>query len=409
MDQIWKSSKDCALAVLPRFIWSINQDWSNWTWFLQSLNNFLCSWLLIMVVLDLTTQQWFNLVQYTQVFFVWLDSVLQCFRSRLPSHCFLVALSWFLSTLVNQGLKILDVLWNLVTDQVNLCYLSDLFDLSCRLFQLLTWNYILECYDKVFGLYFLLLSGITCINLAQSLSEVSALLSFKNFLLKIGPIEFSIRFTINCNNDPFEDVISLWFSVLDIDFGENFSINLWGNLDSFFPFSEILFLIDFDLFFILIFFVVIFEFSFIDFDLSIQVVDFMFQLNNGFLALLLVGFKFRNNWVDPICKTLDFTCFWFNCVDIFVDELSCQISKGFFQIDKLLRIVSDRLRQLKWIELDVSGHQWIWNLKIWKYYSLMNDSQSLIFNFNFMLYPTYELNLSNHFLNYQSLIRIFKL
>ncbi len=185
------------------------------------------------------------------------------------------------------------------------------------------------------------LSGITGINLAQSFSEIISFVSFKDLFLKVRPVKFGVRFSINGDNNPFEDIVSPRFSVFDFDFSEDISINFGGNLDSFFPFSEVLFLIGFDLFFILIFFIIIFEIPVIDFDLVIQVVSFSFQFMNGFGALSFVQIEFGKNGINSMSKTLNFGCFRLNRINVFVDKLGSQVSKRFFEIGKFWRVVSN--------------------------------------------------------------------
>jgi hypothetical protein len=187
----------------------------------------------------------------------------------------------------------------------------------------------------------LLLSGTARINLAQSFPEIFSFVSFKDLFLKVRPVKFGVRFSINGDNDPFEDIVGLGFSVFDFDFSEDISINFGCDLDSFFPFSEVLFLMDFDLFFILIFFIVIFKIPIIDFDLVIQVVSLSFQFMDGFGALSFVQIEFGKNGIDSMSKTLNFGSFRLNRINVFVDELGRQVSKRFFKVGKFWRVVSN--------------------------------------------------------------------
>jgi hypothetical protein len=69
----------------------------------------------------------------------------------------------------------------------------------------------------------------------------------------------------------------------------------------------------------LIFFIVIFEIAFIDFDLVIQVVGFSFQLMNGFRALSFIKIEFGKDRIDSMSKTFNFGRFRFNGINVFVD------------------------------------------------------------------------------------------
>ena len=187
----------------------------------------------------------------------------------------------------------------------------------------------------------MLLSGTTGINLAQSFPEIFSFVSLENLFLKVRPVKFGVRFSINGDNDPFEDFVSPGFSVFDFDFSEDISVYFGCDLDSFFPFSEVLFLMGFDLFFILIFFIVIFKIPLIDFDLVIQVVSFSFQFMDCFGALSFVQIEFGKNGINSMSKTFNFGCFRLNRINIFVDELSSQVTKRFFEIGKFWCIVSN--------------------------------------------------------------------
>ena len=126
---------------------------------------------------------------------------------------------------------------------------------------------------------------IAGVNLTQSFSEVFSFISFKDLFLEIRPVKFTVRLAINGDNDPFEDFIGFRFSVFDVDFGKDVSVDFGSDLDSFFPLTKVLFFVGFDLFFILVFFIVIFKIAFIEFDLSVEIVNFSFQISNGFGAL----------------------------------------------------------------------------------------------------------------------------
>lgn len=185
------------------------------------------------------------------------------------------------------------------------------------------------------------LSGTAGINFAQSFSEIFSFVSFKDLFLKVRPVKFGVRFSINGDNNPFEDIVSPGFSVFDFDFSEDISVNFGCDLDSFFPFSEVLFLMGFDLFFILIFFIVVFKIPVIDFDLVIQVVSFSFQFMDGFGALSFVEIEFGKNGINSMSKTFNFGSFRLNRINVFVNELDCQVSKRFFEIGKFRCIISN--------------------------------------------------------------------
>ncbi len=237
MNQIGDWSKYDTFANIPAFIRSVDQDWSDWAWLVQPLADLLRFVLIFDVFLNFSTQHRFNLLEYFLILFVWLYSVLQSLGSGLPSHRLLVFFSWLLSALFDQYFEVFDCSWDLVTVQKNFCHVSDLLNLSYGFFKLLAANYLRKSLKEVFSLYFLLFPCIAGVNPTQSLPEVFSFVSFKDLFLEIGPIEFSVRLTINGGNDPFKNFISFGFSVLDINFGKNVSVNFGGNLDSFFPLS----------------------------------------------------------------------------------------------------------------------------------------------------------------------------
>jgi len=171
---------------------------------------------------------------------------LQSFTPGLPSHGLLIPLSWLLSALFNQGFKVFDSLGNLVAVEENLSDALDFFDLFYGLFQLFTSDNVFECFEEILCLDFLLLSGTAWIDLTQSFPEIFAFISFEDLFLEVRPVKFGVRLSINSDNDPFEDIVGFGFSVVDFDFGKDIGVNFGGDLDSFFPFSEVLFLIGFD-------------------------------------------------------------------------------------------------------------------------------------------------------------------
>ena len=200
MNQIHNLSKDFAFTIFSCLIRSLYQNWPKWTWLAQSLTNFLGFRLIIDVILNFSTQHSFNLIQYAFVLFVRLNPVLQSLGSGLPSHCLLVFLSRLLTAFFDHGLEVLNSSWNLVTVEENFSYVSYLLNLFCSLFELFSNNNFFESLQKLFCFYFLLLPCTTSVNFTQSLSEVFSFVSLKDLFLKVGPIKFSVRLTINGNN-----------------------------------------------------------------------------------------------------------------------------------------------------------------------------------------------------------------
>lgn len=119
--------------------------------------------------------------------------------------------------------------------------------------------------QEINGFDFLFLSGNAGIYFSHSLSKILSVFSVEDLILKIRPIILGLRFSINGYNNPFKDLISFGFSIININFYQFFSINFGSNLNSFLPLSKVFLFICFDLLFVFAFFVIIFKISLIDF------------------------------------------------------------------------------------------------------------------------------------------------
>lgn len=140
-----------------------------------------------------------------------------------------------------------DFLGNLTTINEYLCNGFNLLNLSMNFFELFAYNNIRIGLEEIGSLYFLLFFGITSVDFPKSRLEVLSLISFKNLLLEIRPVILWLWFSINGDDDPFKNLISFWFPVIDVYFGQSFGINFGSQVNSFLPFSGVDFLVDLDL------------------------------------------------------------------------------------------------------------------------------------------------------------------
>jgi hypothetical protein len=81
-----------------------------------------------------------------------------------------------------------------------------------------------------------------------------------------------------------------------------------------------------NLFFVLTFFIVVFELALINFDFCIEFKNFFFQIACGFRTLVLVGSYSLENTVDSLSKFGNFTGLVLNRIDIPVDKLFGQVA-----------------------------------------------------------------------------------
>lgn len=132
---------------------------------------------------------------------------------------------------------------NLITNKKNLSNSFDILDLFLYFSQFLTQNYLIVITQEINSFNFLLLPGSTGINLSHSFSKILTFISMENLILEIGPVILRLWFTINCYNNPFEYLMSFWFTIIDFYLFKSFCINFGSNLNSFLPLSKIFFLI----------------------------------------------------------------------------------------------------------------------------------------------------------------------
>lgn len=148
-------------------------------------------------------------------------------------------------------------------------------------------------------------------------------ISMENLIFEIGPIILWFWFTINSYDNPFKYFVSFRFTIIDFYFSKSFGINFGSNLNSFLPFGKIFFLIELNLFFILTFFVTIFNISLINTNFIFQFSNLVFQFRDCVWTILFVWFEFIKNWIYSLSKIFNLARFCFNGVDISVDELLC--------------------------------------------------------------------------------------
>lgn len=325
--------------MIPFLISDINVKSPNRSAFFQSLDDFISCFLFINVSFDLSDQMSFNFIQHVWVLFVSFDSIFQSIFSGFPSHCLLVSFSWLLSTFFDKLLQLSCFLGKFVTSQERLCHFSDVFNLRLNLFQLFAQDYLIVIFKKINSLHFLFLSGSTGINFSHSFSEILSFISMENLILEVWPIILCLWFTINCDNNPFKNLMSLGFSIINVHFFESLGINSRSILYSFFPFSEILLFVCLDLFFVLIFFIAALKISFINTYFALQICDLFIQLRNCVRTFCFVRFKFRKSRTYSQFEIFYLAGFSLNHINISVDKLLCEVSQWVLKSGKFMMIV----------------------------------------------------------------------
>lgn len=158
---------------------------------------------------------------------------------------------------------------NLIRSKVNLCDFFDVLNLFLNFSQFFAHNNFIVIFKKINSLDSLFLSDSTGVDFSHSLPEILSFISMKDLIFEIRPIIFWLRLTINCNDNPFKYLISLWFSIFNINFCKYFSIYFGCNLYSFLPFCKISLFIYLNLFFVLTFFVTGLNISFVNPDFAL--------------------------------------------------------------------------------------------------------------------------------------------
>lgn len=152
----------------------------------------------------------------------------------------------------------------------NLSDVSDLLNLRVELCELFALNNVSEILEEICSLYFLLLFGIAGIDFPESLFEVPAFIPFKNLLFEIRPVVLQLWLPVNGDYDPFENLVGFGFPVIDIYFGQNLSINFGSQFNPLLPLFQVGLLVDLYLFSIHALFVVAFNVSLINSDLTVE-------------------------------------------------------------------------------------------------------------------------------------------
>jgi hypothetical protein len=89
----------------------------------------------------------------------------------------------------------------------NFSNLSDLLNLLGGLLQLFAGYYFVVSFQEILSLDSLLFSGSAGIDLSHSFSEVFSLVSVEDLIPEIRPVKLGVRFSINADDNPFENVI----------------------------------------------------------------------------------------------------------------------------------------------------------------------------------------------------------
>lgn len=220
----------------------------------------------------------------------------------------------------------------------NLCYFLQCLCFSFCILDLLTFNYFRVFWKKIFRLHYLFFFGIRSIDFSQSFLEILSSILLKELELKVWKIKLGLIFSINRNNNPFEELIGKRFSIFNLNFLYFFYVKLFRNWNPFFPEGNVPFFIG--LYFVLS------QFDCVGVETVLIIVDIFFELGWFFTeridplwALKLRLIELGEDSGNSLWKLGDLG-------DLLLDQLDILSADGFGK-SILVRLTERKLRGLK--------------------------------------------------------------